>query len=329
MSPITYSCPYFVGAELFLIASFNKSGQSPTPIGVRVIELFPFTQSQVMKVAIQNIPDGSDIPQAQIVILKLYDRRYLEERGPDSENLQAIWSPEKESHAAVLAQRDFQEVPVVNIADGLEERDDGVIMGDMDSDSGSDYEESVMSETEWAFQLATDDKPINQWLIEERYRHRTRDWFNNELRAYALLQHLEGYCVPRFFGSVAFDNKHLNQMPPGILTEITGILIEFVDGISVDKIAPNSLLTWTYPTFGSEAVKCFSQINQSGVIHGDIRLANLLLRLSDGRIFVIDFAHAKFQGPEQTNESWNKRIRCEREASAIEDFTERLFNRPS
>lgn len=282
-----------------------------------------------MKVAVQTTSEHAEIPST--AILKLYDRRYLEDRGPNSRDLTAIWNHEAESKAKEIARLKSTEPTSLDTADELEVQNGPIDFDNVDAGMGSEFDcdsyEESMSETELAYQLASEDAPIDQWLIEERFRHRTRDWFNNETQAYARLQQLQQECIPRFLGSVVFDEQHLTQMPPGIQLEVHGILIEFIDGIRVDKLSTSSLGQFTHLNLRLDAVGCFDRFNSLGVIHGDIRLANLLLRFSDCRVFIIDFAHAKFRKPEQSDEDWSKRVTYEREASAIGDFIEKLLRR--
>ena len=311
MSSISYCCPYFVGAEFFLLLTSSidgSGGQSTTPIRVRVVELFPFTQSQTMKVAVL---EHAELPP--IVILKLYDRRYLEERGPGGKS-KAIWSHEKEREAAET-DREYDRTSALVTTTAEEEVD-------LDCEEEDGYESDI-SEIEFAYQIASADAPVTQWLIEERFRHRTSDWYHAETKAYERLQHFQQWCLPRFFGSVEFDQTRLRDMALGIHTEVRGIFLEFIDGITVDKIPAGSPLTLAYPTDGNDVVRCFTQINAAGVIHGDLRLENLILR--DGRIFIVDFAHAKFRNPQDSDDRWNRRISYEREPSAISDFIGRVF----
>lgn len=259
------------------------------------------------------------------MILKLYDRRYLEERVPTNGRTWGVWNLENERKATEMVGRKSRADDAADKIDASEAQHPSINCT-INTEFEEDDFESKASETELEYQLARDESPVDYWLVDERFRHRTRDWFHNETEAYSQLQRLQNQCIPRFFGTVIFDENHLDRMPPGIQLEVQGILIEFIDGISVDEISPNSPLTTAHPSFGSEAVDAFRQINLAGVIHGDLRLANLRLRSGDGRIFVIDFAHARFRKSEESDERWARRIRYEREPSAIGDFTGRILD---
>jgi tRNA A-37 threonylcarbamoyl transferase component Bud32 len=55
-------------------------------------------------------------------------------------------------------------------------------------------------------------------------------------------------------------------------------------------------LVLKYPHIGEYVVwRCFEKINDLGVLHGDIRMANIMLRNDDGRVVVIDFGLATFR----------------------------------
>lgn len=177
MSSTGYSCPYFVGAEFLLLLTSSRpdsAGRPPAPIYVRVIETFEFTQSQT---TIQTSSEKAEIPP--IALLKLFDR-YLGKRSPNSRDLTAIWRPDVESKA--IWNPDVESTaetrPPSTFTEPTDTTDKLEVRDDMDADrcSGFDsgsYEDS-MSETELEYQLASDTAPIDQWLIEERFRHRTR-----------------------------------------------------------------------------------------------------------------------------------------------------------
>ena len=152
-----------------------------------------------------------------------------------------------------------------------------------------------------------DDQAIDQYRVEKRYRDRVRTWFKHESRAYFQLQNLRGQCIPEFYGTTTFDIDSINEMPLGILIEVPGILIQFISGIMLDELEPDSPIALKYPHIGEMAVNCIRQLALHGVLHGDIRLPNFIIR-EDGRVFVFDFAFASIRESGVSDEEWNAKV---------------------
>ena len=335
-----YECPYHVGAiYTLLLAPFiayehseDIEALSPVQIRVRVFDTYTFTQSPTMKVAIESsIPDEwsgiNTLPS--VAVLKLYDRRYIEERRrkPGIK----YWNHEKEAEATKTGPGDepIQSDVSTTLDATTNDRNQDAVEKELNgSESEGEYDESnedsEIDDLELEFQLASDDEPIAQWKIEERYRRIVTKWFITESETYKLLKPLQGTSIPTFYGTTSFDAETLSEMPPGIITEVKGILIEFIEGQSLDQIHEDSTIAGRFPSIGRSAVTCFESIVSYGVLHGDVRVANLVVRNSDGRVFLIDFAHAVKRKAEEDDDHWQERVRCEREADAMRCF---LFKR--
>jgi hypothetical protein len=117
-----------------------------------------------------------------------------------------------------------------------------------------------------------DDQAIDQYRVEKCYHDQVRSWFKHEVRAYFRLQNLQGLCIPEFYGTTTFNIDSINEMPPGILIEVPGILIQFLNDITLDKLEPDSPIARKYPHIGEMAVNCIRQFALHSVLHGDIRL---------------------------------------------------------
>ena len=90
--------PYIAGVTVSLttLSDIHKIESHGNTLNVRVEQVFdPFTKSQVMRVRVPHLPPGRtpDIPE--VVVLKLYDRRWIDDRKFDDEP----WSPALEEAA--------------------------------------------------------------------------------------------------------------------------------------------------------------------------------------------------------------------------------------
>src|SRR5271154_1631735 len=197
-------CPYAVGARFTLLvepALTDVYGFIQT-IEVKVVRTFPFTKSQGMKVAVTSKPPESTLPST--AFLKLYDRRYIDERTGRIESLR--WDHRREREAEKVAQhirRRDDHIPVNSTGHPLGGTSSSTSANRpdndadrLDSDNDSDFEpEQVRS---------LDEKAVGQWKIERDYRQRCEREFRTECEAYRRLQTLQGVCIPEFHGSTSF-----------------------------------------------------------------------------------------------------------------------------
>ena len=164
-----------------------------------------------MKVEIIAKSHHYDLPV--IAFLKVYDRRYLEERTGG--NSSPAWSPEREKAADEIAQKirarldtrrisnSVSRTPISRSHAGVEENN----YGNSDYDD-EDYEEEVDS-----IELSSDDiSAFEQWKYERIYRSLAKQWFDNECQAYLRLRSLQGVCMPKFYGTTIFDETAPKSM---------------------------------------------------------------------------------------------------------------------
>ena len=328
-------CPYAVGAEFVLLVtpprltgpgSSKNSASVATRIRATVLQIYSFTKSQAMKISITKLgSEGNQLPS--IAFLKLYDRRYLEERT--APNSKYPWSPERETEAERIGEERRKlngTAEHVSGRNGVRPTPD--LSSDLERNSGDeDNSDESFSDNDSAKSgdSGSDDMgnmKLGQWEIEERYRRWTREWFETESEAYRRLHPLQGLSVPEFFGTVAFDNEWLTQMQPKFLIEVRGILLQFIDGTAFDEIDTESPIALTHTHICQAAVMCFEHIIPLGVLHGDVRLANVMVRNSDGRVFLLDFALATLRTKESDTE-WIECAETEHEPSAMKELLQR------
>ena len=163
-------------------------------------------------------------------------------------------------------------------------------------------------------ELCPDIDARNQWITEMEYRYQTTSWFKTECRAYRQLHQLQGLYIPNFYGTTLFDQT--SELPLGIDTDVPGILLEFIDGMTLEDIEIQSTLSTEYPHIAEAALECFNKITLFGVIHNDIRLANIMVN-NIGRICLIDFAFALFRATGVSDEDWDKCVDEQGEVSEV------------
>jgi serine/threonine protein kinase len=276
-------CPYTAGAEFVLLLNPSPSRPTSVPtsiLRVKVLHVFPFTRSQTLKVAILAKSSAIEDEIPPIAVLKLYDHRYLEDRAPGRRRL---WNQEKEDAAQNIALK--IEACVNNL----------------------DYQ--GLSEDEIVQDLVSKDPTLTaglqQWQIETMYQRRTSTWWEDECLSYHRLRTLQGVCIPKFYGSTEFDESV--PMPRGIHPKVRGILLEFIDGTTLEEVDNQSPLALNHQNIGDAVVNCLERIARLGVMHGDVRLANVIIR-RDGRVFLLDFAYAAIRPDGIRDEEWDKRV---------------------
>lgn len=164
--------------------------QPPALVRLNVLQTYTLTKSQAMKVGVISKPDDLDLPT--LALLKLFDRRYLEERldGNDERS----WDYEKELsamrvEAEVAKHRNKVPQPVIHkfiLEEETEIDNSEVIWVDDDLD-----------DVELEATKNLDEREVEQYKMEKLYREETMLWFKDESRAYFQLQNLQGRCVPR------------------------------------------------------------------------------------------------------------------------------------
>jgi ABC1 atypical kinase-like domain len=291
-----HQCPYVTGAEFVLILTDPQNG-SACQVRVKVLRTFPFTKSQGMEVAILNTSHGYRGCLPPVAFLKLFDRRFLDDRSALGDD---PWDYEKEAKANKIHNKIQPQLPDVRVkstssASTGKSNDGEIIVSEVIDFDEDDYKKEIDS--------CLDTDAIKQWIIEMEYRYLTTSWFKTECRAYRQLRALQASYVPTFYGTTLFDET--SELPLGIDTDVPGILLEFVDGITLEDIDIQSSLSTQHRHIAEAAHECFNKIIRFGVIHNDVRLANVMVD-NIGRIYLIDFAFARFRGECTSDEDWEK-----------------------
>jgi hypothetical protein len=94
---------------------------------------------------------------------------------------------------------------------------------------------------------------------------------NTELRAYHHLRPLQGVCIAKLYGSTAFEDTQALQ-DLGIYSDVRGVLLEYLDGISFDKLQPESEFVKKNQHMWQAGVNCMAAMAEYGVIHGDLEI---------------------------------------------------------
>jgi serine/threonine protein kinase len=293
-----------------MLHPLSRKSNSTSSVRLKVLQTYTFTKSQTMKVAVTTKPEGMDLPA--LALLKIYDRRYLEERTFHNK-AKRFWNYDKELLAAhvenaIIKYRKQVPYSVKHSFTVDDVKPDLIIFADDD-----------LEEEELEAVKDLDEKAVDQYRIEKWYRDTVMRWFRHESRAYFQLQKLQGQCIPEFYGTTTFDFDSSSSMPPGILPEVPGVLIQFIDGTILDELFPDSKMAITFPHIGETAVECVRQLALHGILHGDIRLPNFIVR-GDGRLFVFDFGFAKFREKDVTDDEWKEKVAGMEEELLIKTF---------
>jgi len=316
--------PYQPGAEFFLTVKPTSLGPTSTePIAcasvrVKVIHTYKFTRSQTMKVEI--LASTGDYPLPTHALLKLYDHRYLGDRI--GEEARRPWDEEREAKAERI--RKLLEEKKGIILGTIPEPPSGISSeekawmeqagDDLSSDTPSEDENSSTEEVEENkyYELLVDTlreispSELSQWQCENWYRWDVQRLFSTETEAYTVLQTLQGHCIPTFYGETEFDEN--SPQESGIDTCVRGILIEFLDGLSLEEIEADSRVAVANPQIGQRILDIFTRVTELGILQNDVRPANVII-LNDGRVFLIDFAQAKFRGERMfPAKNWTNRV---------------------
>ncbi|KAI0113923.1 hypothetical protein GGR51DRAFT_556421 [Nemania sp. FL0031] len=251
-----------------------------TPDGRRLLatitQVHPVSMSPVLVVQLDNWSGPQE------AVLKLYDRRF----GNHRKECQLSDDP-PEPHTA-QAEAAWQRYVRCGLAEPLLQ----VIQHENDDwrNYGDDSEDEV------------DDRPEWERLGEQEGRHHYElmNDYTTEVRAYKELQELQGRCIPTFFSAVVFDMQSAQSDLPATYFQVTGILIEKIDGFSLSDLLANT--PKESPSLWKEIIEdtmeCSAKANRLGVIHGDSAPRNVIISSLDGngyKPFLVDFAMACFE----------------------------------
>ncbi|PBK70768.1 hypothetical protein ARMSODRAFT_955535 [Armillaria solidipes] len=125
----------------------------------------------------------------------------------------------------------------------------------------------------------------------EVWGEKTRAW-RTEVRAYHLLQSLQGTVIPRFFGTVKLPLRAPPTMH-AVTDFVPGMLLEYLDAPSLEDVEVGVDVTTTQAECISQNVlAAYRRIADLDCVeHWDIRLGNILLR-PDHTPSIIDFGHS-------------------------------------
>ncbi|KAF8312111.1 hypothetical protein DL93DRAFT_2156867 [Clavulina sp. PMI_390] len=235
---------------------------------------YPFTNGQVMRVKLDETRsdeyDGPELPRN--AVLKLYDRRFMDGRPSRHQ-----WSEPGET--------DVQWAWSQETWCNDEETDE--------DDNNSD------------------DEDIDEMWWENHYAEICLDKFKAEHSAYRLLEHLQGSILPRLYTAICVQQPGYLRGPRAPKCEIFGLLMEDVSGFNfqtydaseVDGGTRSSVTALTHILMA--AVSTFTTY---GVVHRDIRRANIIVNLSGFRIILFDFGNALVREQGETDEEWEEAI---------------------
>ncbi|KAJ8127058.1 hypothetical protein O1611_g6578 [Lasiodiplodia mahajangana] len=266
--------PYTVGKVLELKAPEGKQ------LFATITKVYPVSMSPVLVVRLDDWNGSRE------VVLKLYDRRF----GNHRKECQMDDDP-PEPHTAqaeVAWQRYVREGLAEPLLQAIQDGHDNW------NDYGDDSEDEDDSKV--------NDKPLWQTLGEQEGRHYydLMDDYTTEVRAYKELQELQGRCIPRLFSTVVFDMPSAQEDLPATYFQVTGILIEKIDGFRLSDLLANT--PKESPSLWKEIIEdtmeCSAEVNRRGVIHGDSAPRNVIVSSSGGngyQPFLVDFAMASFE----------------------------------
>ena len=227
----------------------------------------------------------------QTAVLKLYDRRY----SPDLRKIhgQPPWTPVREEQYFKLVTSGSADVFISQLR--YEEND-------LTDFSGEDVAES------------------ETWVHARCLR-----LHENEVKIYQALEDLQGICVPRL------DQKVVVKPPdfPSAVAkhfEVPGILIEFIDGITLEGWAvrvPQS----QWQSLCDGAVQVIHKISEHEILNEDVKPRNMIIRKRSGepsnssrrsedqsdisneqslKVFAIDFGNCRFRRAGETDDQWRE-----------------------
>lgn len=148
-----------------------------------------------------------------------------------------------------------------------------------------------------------------------QYRYQT------ERTAYERLETFQGVSIPRCFGSVTVPD------PPGLKRaaedpQVYGLILEYIDGATLGELvaqAPDESPQLGYVPHN--LLELVSAMGSHGVIHGDIRLENILV--TPTRAYLIDFGHATLRPESASDAEWKEEVDNEDDEGAVRQLLRR------
>lgn len=271
-------CPFEPGATLKL-QLHDIPGDSGLPLEVEVLPPFlPVSNGQALHVRL-TAPHRS-LPSTLLV--KLFDRRFMERSWIESDN---SWSP-----ASELATRAAWRLNQAGAADDPQEPTEGHFFPD---------DPWLREKVPWMLMVAS---------------------FEREREAYRRLAALQGTAIPKLFGTLSWSDPQLAALPPEthpMFAATPGLAVEFVEGETLrdaaERRAKHAWPTDAEERMSAQLLDIARALGQHGVIHDDIRSANIMLRSPSGEPVVIDFGRAVLRGEHETEREWTERLRNARQ----------------
>ncbi|KAK0235313.1 hypothetical protein EDD85DRAFT_910022 [Armillaria nabsnona] len=247
----------------------------------------PFTSAVVLLV--KPLTRNELLPSSTKMILKLNDRRYGN-RGFDSSDLP--WHPFVEC----ILQQNLGEV-----LRGAKENNFKCL-------GGTEPRYGIVRTEGW-------EKEIEVW------GEKTRAW-RTEVRAYHLLQSLQGAVIPRFYGTVQLPIRGPPALHPAT-DYVPGMLLEYVDAPSLEDVEVGVNVTAAEAEHISQNVlAAYRRIADLDCVeHWDVRLGNILLR-RDHTVIIIDFGHSLLR-----EEAYHQRLWRVPGSGDLKEIRQRLLSR--
>ncbi|KAK0421906.1 hypothetical protein EV421DRAFT_2066923 [Armillaria borealis] len=243
-------------------------------LAATVVKRFePFTSAVVLLV--QRLPDK------QPFILKLADRR-LGYRSSNDDDVDTVpWLSYIDDHLR-LAVRDIQ----IGVKPNWFE-----VIHDFENRPDTKLWE------EWMWEVCT-------W-IGKMSNHDT------ELSAYRLLHPLQGRYIPRLFGVVRLRITSESTPLHPITDFVEGLVLEYIPGISMDKLKPGiDVSEQEAEKISSAVLEGFRAIEaENCLLHNDIHTRNIVLREGSRSPVIIDFGLANIREPEYSDKGWESVVR--------------------
>ncbi len=201
-----------------------------------------------------NTPDRSRSPLPAECILKLYDRRHVDNIRDDFDAGQR-YNEEKES-----AYQRYLLDP--------NKRSHDFVADLFASDSGSD------------------DDLEDGGAFEDYLAHRCESMWEKEVQAYERMRDLQGEMIPRLLGLVNYDPP-LAVIRDGVPQDclvVKGVLLEYIPAITLTQYITCQLQDGSpidhdaIAHVSQQAVALVNTIGENGVLNEDVRLDNILVR---------------------------------------------------
>ena len=252
-----------------------------------------------MKVEILSVSGDVSLPTH--AILKLYDHRYLSDRV--NKEARDPWDADREKKAERIRKllqekKDVIEGRMPGPPRGFVLPPEQSALSSEEEHSSSEAGESESSTEEVGenkyFRILVNaleevsPSDLSQWHTEKFYHSEVERLFCKETEAYSRLRSLQGHCIPTFYAKTEFDETSLTT---GLNSSVRGILLEYIDGLSLEDIEVDSPVALGNPHIGQRIFDIFRKVTEMGIIQNDVRPANVMAR-NDGRVFLIDFAQA-------------------------------------